>query len=395
MDWRRDMKFSTIALIAFALIMALFPALIAKDRVSVLLNSNSYSATINSCDSRTYRRIGGAKSQNWSYFPVAVSEEGYKAKGTLAFTSRTQCERLIGKSVDVFVNTKKPDDARINSFSQFWAAPIAVLFGALFIILSLLRMGRLAVSVFFGFFLTCGIALAHEFGAIGKNQRTGILPVVNNDRAIEGCILEAMAQQGVSNRAQIKRLECKDRGLNNIEDIEILINLEYLDVRGNDISTLQGLEGLTRISKIKLDGNTKLKSLDGLQNLIKLEEISARSMQLYDIGALSELMSIRKIDLNWNKLTDITAVKKLTSLESIILGDNPGITDISALAQKPELRGVLLYNTSVTDISPLFNNTKLRTVRIGKELDVPCHQIHKLRFNLHKSASVSGKPECN
>ena len=120
------MKVTTVFVALFAFLAVIYGGIIAKDRVGVLISSDSYKATIVECDWKRTRgssRIGSrVRQKRSSYQPIAVSKEGYRAAGRLKVSSKSFCEGLIGHEVKIFVNKDRPEEARINSFFQFWFA---------------------------------------------------------------------------------------------------------------------------------------------------------------------------------------------------------------------------------------------------------------------------------
>ena len=75
----------------------------------------------------------------------------------------------------------------------------------------------------------------------------------------------------------------------------------------------------------------------------------------------------RDLELEGMGLTDadVQDLEYMVNLEYLNLNDNPGITDLSPLADLPYLQDLMLRGTSVTDLSPLEGMTELRQLQFG------------------------------
>jgi len=383
-----------------ALLWLIASGFVFLDRASVLSSAQSLEATITDCEGKRSRRSArsskGGGITRWTYAPVAVSAEGYKVTGKIYISGKQRCERMIGRQVKILVDLNNPDDARINSFMQFWLFPAGLVFaGAMTIAIVLMAKG-----VFFVLFVSGALVIGggafYEIWGIGGPSEPPAPIVVDNERTLDVCLAEARRKEGVEQNGQIKRLTCKDRGVSDLTPLQSLTRLEYLDIRSNKISSLVPIGNFHALREIRLDGNRLLQTLDGLEGLKSLEVLSARSVQLGDIEALGTLTTLREVDLNNNGLSNISALSGLYKLVRVVIDDNRELSDISALAGKPDLETVTFYRTQVVDISPLYTATKLKRVDIGETPAVPCEQIAYLQQNTQQTVrGISGVERCN
>ncbi|XP_050982867.1 leucine-rich repeat-containing protein 9 [Labeo rohita] len=110
-------------------------------------------------------------------------------------------------------------------------------------------------------------------------------------------------------------------GISNLINLQIsrLTNLKALFLQGNDISQVDGLDGLRRLRELVLDRN-RIKSLSensfcGQGVLLDLHLAENRIRELNHLQPLTEL---RRLFLDMNKIQDISELEKLEVLPSLI-----------------------------------------------------------------------------
>ena len=364
------------------------------DRISVLTSSQSLDATITHCEWKKSRRKSSSNSSGprsrSTYAPVAVSVEGYRVTGKISLAGRKNCERMIGKPVKILVDSHNPDDARIHSFMQFWLYPVALTFAGTLLMAGVFMAEGAFVVLFICGGLIIGGGYFHEAKGVGQSSPNTLPITVDNERALEICFAEARREQNVDRNDQITALTCKQRGIYELTPLRALTQLEYLDLTGNEIEALSPLGGLPALRELILDGNKWLRTMDGLEGLGSLEDLSVRVTDLEDIKALSPLTALKAADISANKITDISALSGLPNLVTVNLDSNRELSDISALANKPELETVTLYRTDVADLTPLYTSPKLKRINLSKNSAVPCPQIKRLQQDTEQT--IRGLP---
>uniref|UniRef100_A0A671WDQ5 Leucine rich repeat containing 9 n=1 Tax=Sparus aurata TaxID=8175 RepID=A0A671WDQ5_SPAAU len=127
-------------------------------------------------------------------------------------------------------------------------------------------------------------------------------------------------------------------GISNMANLQLsrLTNLKALFLQGNEISHVEGLEGLQKLRELVLDRN-RIKALANNsfvgQNL--LLELHLAENRIRELNHLDPLTELRKLFLGKNKLQDITELDKLEVLPSLtelsIVGNPVSITSVCAL----------------------------------------------------------------
>ena len=165
-------------------------------------------------------------------------------------------------------------------------------------------------------------------------------------------------------------LEAPSRNITDLTGIENCINLQFVDLRWNnvsDVSYLARLPGVTVINqdeegseigrytflRLELDWN-QIRDTTPLSNLSSTDYLSIdlSGNGISNVTQLSSLSGLRHLYLQYNDIEDVSALGELSNLTILALGENH-IEDVSALAQCPLLTSLSLWNNEITDISPL------------------------------------------
>ncbi|XP_068582596.1 leucine-rich repeat-containing protein 9 isoform X2 [Cebidichthys violaceus] len=115
-------------------------------------------------------------------------------------------------------------------------------------------------------------------------------------------------------------LHLSHNGISNMANLQLsrLTNLKALFLQGNEISQVEGLEGLQQLRELVLDRN-RIKALADnsftAQNV--LLELHLAENRIRELNHLDPLIELRKLFLGMNKLQDITELDKLEALPSL------------------------------------------------------------------------------
>jgi len=113
--------------------------------------------------------------------------------------------------------------------------------------------------------------------------------------------------------------------------------------------------------------NKGIVSLDGIENLVKLNDLSIYGNEVRDISVLAKLKKLEKLDLSFNNIGDISALKELNKLTYLYLQDNE-ITDYTpteAYFNNLEYKDFRLEDGQVV-ISVLKGLNNLYVLNLGK-----------------------------
>ncbi|GBF89449.1 hypothetical protein Rsub_02021 [Raphidocelis subcapitata] len=142
----------------------------------------------------------------------------------------------------------------------------------------------------------------------------------------------------------VSDLQLRSNGLSSLAPLQLsrrMPALRRLDVAGNELSRLEGLEGLPRLRELMVSRN-RLRSLDGeaLAPLTRLRELHAEDCGLRSLAGLSRLPALTLLVARGNRLGDAAAeaerVAGLGELREVALAGNP-------LARRPVYRQLLIF----------------------------------------------------
>ncbi|XP_053191128.1 leucine-rich repeat-containing protein 9 [Scomber japonicus] len=109
-------------------------------------------------------------------------------------------------------------------------------------------------------------------------------------------------------------------GISNMANLQLsrLTNLKALFLQGNEISQVEGLEGLHQLRELVLDRN-RIKALAENSFIAQsvLLELHLAENRIRELNHLNPLAELRKLFLGMNKLQDITELDKLEVLPSL------------------------------------------------------------------------------
>lgn len=130
------------------------------------------------------------------------------------------------------------------------------------------------------------------------------------------------------------------------------LKLTQMELTDQDLSQISKMQNLM---KLDLSGNN-ITSLDWINGKMQsLEELILSENQITDISGITNLPNLNKLNLSGNQLTDISALSQCTKIGWFYLSDNQ-ITDISALSNKNMVFLMDLSSNPISDLTPLYHS---------------------------------------
>ncbi|XP_055009676.1 leucine-rich repeat-containing protein 9-like [Boleophthalmus pectinirostris] len=118
----------------------------------------------------------------------------------------------------------------------------------------------------------------------------------------------------------LEELHLSHNGISNMANLQLsrLTNLKALFLQGNEISQVEGLEGLHLLRELVLDKNLiKVFSENSFTGQGALLELSLSENRVRELSHLEHLTELRKLSLDSNKLQDTAELEKLEALPSL------------------------------------------------------------------------------
>ncbi|HMK25124.1 MAG TPA: leucine-rich repeat domain-containing protein [Chitinophagaceae bacterium] len=158
--------------------------------------------------------------------------------------------------------------------------------------------------------------------------------------------------------------------ISEIQGLEKLPKLSYLNLSSNQIHEIKGLEKLTKLSNLVLWGN-QISEIKGLEKLTTLSDLDLYNNQISEIKGLEKLTELSYVDLSENKIGEIQGLEKSTKLSNLNLSLNQ-IREIKGLEKLTKLSNLDLSFNQIRSIKGLQNLINLL------ELDLSYNQISKM-----------------
>uniref|UniRef100_UPI00405685BE COR domain-containing protein n=1 Tax=Candidatus Electronema sp. TaxID=2698783 RepID=UPI00405685BE len=127
----------------------------------------------------------------------------------------------------------------------------------------------------------------------------------------------------VNEQEQVLALNLWDAGLSNADCylVQQFVNLQTLDLSGNQISDYSFLKELDQLQWLDLSGN-QISDISFPKQLVNLQTLSLSWNDISDISSLQQLVNLQSLDLSFNKICDISFLKELDQLQWLDLRSN-------------------------------------------------------------------------
>lgn len=202
-----------------------------------------------------------------------------------------------------------------------------------------------------------------------RNDESGI-----PDEALYKGILKEMGKKpnGTFTRQEaesLKELDVRDN-VKTLKGIGILSQLEILQIQGNDLTSLKGVESLQHLTSLSVPYN-KIKSLKPIKNLTNLQYLMVELNQLKSLEGIENLTNLERLNAGWNRITSAKPLAKLTKLRYLGLQSN----------KLKSLKGIeTLTNLSDLDVggNNLTSVNEIKRLKQLENLDISYNKISKL-----------------
>ena len=188
----------------------------------------------------------------------------------------------------------------------------------------------------------------------------------------------------------------------NCPDLQFLsglAKLTNLSIELGDVKDLSPVSGLTSLTDLQLYGNFSCSDLQFLSGLTKLRTLQIRpnngegATPLTSLKGLENLTELRELHVNGpGNLTDVEPLANLTNLTTLSLPyrdysvNEPPALDLSGLSGLTKLQ-TLGVNSSVVSLEPLRGLTDLRYLQINADWQNPVESLEPLS-GLEKLSSL-------
>ncbi|MFV8520625.1 leucine-rich repeat domain-containing protein, partial [Bacillus sp. SBS7] len=212
-------------------------------------------------------------------------------------------------------------------------------------------------------------------GTVIQNVVERLDEIKEDNEQKENVILDKTLQQHI-NKESLGRENLN--ALITKEDLSQIKNLEIFKEKGKDIKDITGLEYMTNLEKLTLEG-VGLKSIEFISNLEKLNDVNVSHNQIEDITPLSSLKNLQWLNLADNHIKDVSVFASMLDLLSLNLAGNE-IRDVRPLIQLGQ------WFTIDVGRQKIF----LDEAKVNEEIQVPIYDLEGERIENIELTSESG-----
>ena len=239
----------------------------------------------------------------------------------------------------------------------------------------------------------------------------------------------------ILNGSKLKFVALQQMGITSLESMPASGSIEFLSLQGNQITNLDGLQGLsgllqtlefldnpvsnlspirnlrvqnlwlgrtnitdlepisemTELKAIHLDG-LQVASLDPLVGLPNLVELNAEGPTAFDAAEVSKLTGLKRLRFKFQQLKSLDGLADLAELQFLDVASN-ALTDISALRGFSNLTWLSLESNKVSYLGNAFANMKQGPVRLSFN-PILCSEIDALRAASGDQLDIVFETDC-
>lgn len=113
-------------------------------------------------------------------------------------------------------------------------------------------------------------------------------------------------------------LDLSDYDIIDLRGIEYCININSLNLSGNNLRKIERISSLTRLESLYLSGNS-IQNIDCLSTLTNLKELDVSFNEIEDISVLDKLENLLYVNLLGNQIKDTGIIKELTEKGVLVI----------------------------------------------------------------------------
>ncbi len=170
--------------------------------------------------------------------------------------------------------------------------------------------------------------------------------------------------QGSAWRESVRALSINRGRLTKVpDDLDLLPNLEELNLQGNDIKSMQGVEKAARLTRLDASYNPRMAVIEGLASSTNLSYLDLSGCGIVDLSGLDALTNLETLHLRENQLTSTSGLGSLHKLTFLDLGQNK-IREVVGLDPLENLVELDLSENGFDSIAGLLNLKKLEVLHL-------------------------------
>ncbi len=223
------------------------------------------------------------------------------------------------------------------------------------------KIAAMLLIVFFLFQMPVPVARAENAGGWYEYKQPYMRQAVKNSAMVsEGWGALMMDFDSADTIHNLRYLSLANLGLTELPDLSDFISLVNLDLSGNPIQDISGLEGHSTLTGLDIS-RTQVEALPNIPLLAKLW--MDQNPQIKDIGVLENSQTLTVLSLGFGSVEKLPMMPNLTELD---ITETP-VKDIAVLKNCYSLQILRLGNSAVEDYSVFKELSSLSVLDIGNE----------------------------
>lgn len=173
----------------------------------------------------------------------------------------------------------------------------------------------------------------------------------------------------MSDFRNLERLDLRLNNLTSLDGLKSCVNLKWLSVVQNKLQTLKGIEGLSKLTVLNA-GKNKLKSMDEVKYLVNLRALILNDNEIVSMCRLDQLKDLNTIVLSRNPIREIGgSLAEVKHVTKISLSNCQIQTIDSSLKSCAELKELRLAHNEIKALpAELVYNKRLQTLDLGNNV---------------------------
>lgn len=165
-----------------------------------------------------------------------------------------------------------------------------------------------------------------------------------------------------------------------------LSQLELLDLRGGELSSLEGLEALALLNDLSLSDFYSLSEISEIGTLSQLRTLRLLNLSVTSLEGLEGLTELNSIELEGSDLVDVSALGGLPQLATVRMDCSQELVGLGSLATTGSLRQLKLANI------PDYSYGDASNQRFGRrEMDRLCMSWKAVEIRTSKVSSLAAE----
>lgn len=170
--------------------------------------------------------------------------------------------------------------------------------------------------------------------------------------------------------------------MQHLTNIHLLKHLEELDIRRNDISSLDGIQECINLKNLLLSSNNII-DMTPISNLKHLKHLNIADNPINTLDAIT-FLNLEYLMFN-DTIHDLTPIKNMTNLKKLSCHHAQNITSLDALRNLVNLEEIYMSHGQYDDLTPLVNLVNLTDLEIQYSKVMSLEPI----YNIIKSNNIN------